>query len=137
MEGSRMTYHIDPNIWIDSNILNTTYTVDANFGAVPPQLSGHIYTTNGINGSWSNPPSAMTVQPSGQIKIVGEDADIDINGRSLKQFMDNVEQRLNLLRPNTQLEQEWDELKRLGDQYRQLEQHIKEKMKTWDILNRE
>lgn len=132
-----MTYHIDPNICIDPNILNTTYTVDANFGAVPTQLSGHIYTSTGANGSWSNPPSTMTVQPSGQIKIVGEDADIDINGRSLKQFMDNVEQRLNLLRPNTQLEQEWDELKRLGDQYRQLEQHIKEKMKTWDILNRE
>jgi len=132
-----MTYHIDPNVHIDPNILNTAYTVDANFGAVPPQLSGLIYTTTDTNGSWPQASNTMTVQPSGQIKIVGKDADIDINGRSLKQFMDNVEQRLNLLRPNTQLEQEWDELKRLGDQYRQLEQHIKEKMKTWDILSKE
>jgi len=123
-----MTYHIDPNI------LNTTYTLDANFGAVPPQLSGSIYTTTGTNGSWTSPPNTMTVQPSGQIKIVGKDADIDINGRSLKQFMDNVEQRLNLLRPNTQLEKEWDELKRLGDQYRALEKEINNKMTTWDIL---
>ena len=123
-----MTYHIDPNI------LNTTYTLDANFGAVPPQLSGSIYTTTGTNGSWTHPNNTMTVQPSGQIKIVGKDADIDINGRSLKQFMDNVEQRLNLLRPNTQLEKEWDELKRLGDQYRALEKEINNKMTTWDIL---
>lgn len=126
-----MTYHIDPNI------LNTTYTLDANFGAVPPQLSGSIYTTTGTNGSWTHPNNTMTVQPSGQIKIVGKDADIDINGRSLKQFMDNVEQRLNLLRPNTQLEKEWDELKRLGDQYRALEKEINNKMTTWDILKTE
>jgi hypothetical protein len=126
-----MTYHIDPNI------LNTTYTVDANFGAVPPQLSGSIYTAIGTNGSWTSPPNTMTVQPSGQIKIVGKDADIDINGRSLKQFMDDVEQRLNLLRPNTQLEKEWDELKRLGDQYRALEKEINNKMTTWDILKTE
>jgi hypothetical protein len=32
------------------------------------------------------------------------------------------------------LEEEWEELKSLGEQYRQLEQHIKDKQATWDRL---
>jgi flagellar motility protein MotE (MotC chaperone) len=44
---------------------------------------------------------------------------------------------LALLTPNPELEKEWDELKELGDRYRELEKHITEKMKTWDILKRE
>jgi hypothetical protein len=32
------------------------------------------------------------------------------------------------------LESEWEELKALGEQYRALEQHIQEKMATWDKL---
>ena len=122
-----MTYQIN------ANILNSTYTVDASYGAIPQITAGQIYTTTGTGSSWAN-PNTMTIQPSGIVKITGKDADIDINGRSLKQFMDDVEQRLNLLRPNTELEKEWADLKLLGDQYRALEKEINNKMTTWDIL---
>jgi hypothetical protein len=125
-----MTYQIN------ANILNSTYTVDASYGAIPQITAGQIYTTTGTNGAWAN-PNTMTIQPSGIVKITGKDADIDINGRSLKQFMDDVEQRLNLLRPNTELEKEWADLKLLGDQYRALEKEINNKMTTWDILKTE
>jgi hypothetical protein len=45
-----------------------------------------------------------------------------------------IEQRLNILHPNTELEAEWEELRELGDKYRKLEQHIKDKQATWDKL---
>jgi hypothetical protein len=48
--------------------------------------------------------------------------------------MERVEERLNILHPNEKLETEWEELRALGEQYRQLEQHIKDKQATWDRL---
>ena len=45
-----------------------------------------------------------------------------------------IEERLNILHPNTKLEEEWEELRALGEQYRKLEQHIKDKQATWDKL---
>jgi hypothetical protein len=68
---------------------------------------------------------------SGLISVKGEHADIDINGKSMKAWMEKVEDRLNLLCVNPELESEWEELKQLGKQYQDLENHIKEKMNTW------
>jgi len=83
--------------------------------------------TTGISPTWSN-------QASGKIKLDGPEADIEVNGASLMTTLKNIEQRLNILRPNESLESEWEELRSLGEQYRALEQQIKEKMATWDKL---
>jgi hypothetical protein len=64
------------------------------------------------------------------------DGDITVKGRSLYEFMESVEQRLNILRPNPELEQEWDQLRALGEQYRELEQQLKEKSRMWDTLKK-
>jgi hypothetical protein len=45
-----------------------------------------------------------------------------------------IEERLNILTPNEKLEEEWEELRALGNRYRELEQHIKDKQATWDRL---
>ena len=37
---------------------------------------------------------------------------------------------------NEKLEEEWAELKELGDRYRELEEHIKAKMKTYEALKK-
>jgi hypothetical protein len=88
-----------------------------------------IWTTTGsaIGDSWS-------ARPSGTITLKGEDADIDLNGKSMRAWMEQIEQRLNILTVNAKLESEWDELRALGEQYRALEQSIIEKMKAWDKL---
>ena len=70
------------------------------------------------------------------------DLEIELNGnkRSLKglaQQVDRIEERLGILRIDPELEQEWDELKKLGDQYRELEQKILDKKKVWNILKDE
>jgi hypothetical protein len=71
---------------------------------------------------------------SGKITLNGESADVEVNGWSLVAAVKRIEERLGLFQPNPGLEQEWSELKQLGDQYRQLEQHIKDKQATWDKL---
>ena len=78
----------------------------------------------------------MTVEQQGTIKLQGEKADIFMNGVSLKDTLASIESRLAILKPDVALEAEWEELKRLGDEYRKLEKEINEKVRTWDILKK-
>jgi hypothetical protein len=75
-------------------------------------------------------------QPSSTIQLNGEQADINVNGKSLCQAIEQLEQRLGWMVPNPEIEQEWAELKHLGDQYRRLEAEIKEKIKVWETLKK-
>ena len=86
------------------------------------------YTFSGSNGFGNN---------AGGTVMVPADGDFKIGERSLKDFMDKVEQRLAILRPNEALEERWEELKALGDQYRELEKQLQEKEKMWDILKKD
>ena len=98
------------SITIDtSSITSGSYTFSSSYEAPSVSLD-----TNGI-----------TMKP---------DADLRIGDRSLKDFMDRVEERLNILRPNPKLEDKWDELAELGKRYRELEAEILEKERMWNIL---
>jgi len=79
----------------------------------------------------------INIDPS--IKIEGGDlevnnGDIKIDNLSLRDFMNKIEQRLEILRPNIEIEDRWQELKELGDRYRKLECEILEKEKMWGTL---
>lgn len=91
-------------------------------------LNGLYTTTSPIY------PPPHWANPSSKISLTGDQADIEINGKSLLQTLVEIEKKLNILTPNPQLESQWEELKMLGDQYRKLEQHIKEKQETWNKL---
>lgn len=82
-------------------------------------------------GSQNNP---MVLDQSGTIALTGENADIKINGVSLCDTLTAIQDQLNILRPNTELEAEWDQLRELGEQYRKLEAEFKEKTKMWKTL---
>jgi hypothetical protein len=69
-----------------------------------------------------------------KIKLDGEGADIVVNGHSLVDAINSINDRLNCLQINPKLEAEWEELKALGDQYRKLEKQILDKQATWDRL---
>ena len=117
-----------------------TGTSHSGYGAIPGGSNGYTYTTNTTSPWISNGATginpAMVVNPSGSIEIKGEDADIKINGKSMKTWMEAVEERLNILTPNPELEQDWDELRRLGERYRKLEKKCKEKARMWEELKR-
>jgi hypothetical protein len=87
------------------------------------------------NGSWTPTPT-LTVNQGGTIQLDGTNADILINGESLMETLRGIQDRLNMLRPNTELEAEWDELRELGEQYRKLEAEFKEKSKMWNTLKK-
>ena len=104
---------------------------------------------SGANITWTTPntwttsnaytiPAPSTVGAalgnSGKLSLQGENADIVINGESLVAMLKRIEERMNILSVNHDLEEEWEELRALGEQYRELEKHIIEKMKTWDKL---
>jgi hypothetical protein len=78
----------------------------------------------------------LSVEQSGSIEIQGENADIKMNGKSMKAWMEAVEERLNILTPNPELEKDWDDLRRLGQRYRALEKKCKEKAKMWETLKK-
>lgn len=97
--------------------------------------NGLTYTsgTGVTTGAWA-PTGAYA--STGKMKLIGEDADIDINGKSLKDTLQALEHRLNILVPNPELEQEWSELQQLGDKYRKLEADLEEKARMWRALNK-
>jgi hypothetical protein len=115
-----------------TNYTNDTYTINAN--SSNPWAIGSV---TGVSGATYNSNNLADIHPSGKISIKGENADLDINGVSLKDFMQRVEQRLAILTPDARLEAEWEELRVLGDQYRELEKEFNAKMKTFDILKNE
>jgi hypothetical protein len=85
------------------------------------------------NTTWS---TAATIQ-GGQLELKGDQADVVINGVSLTETLQLIQDRLNMLRPNTALEAEWDQLRELGEQYRRLEAELKEKQRAWEILRKQ
>ena len=113
-DGASVTIN-SPNVF---SLGNTTspYTISSGAGVT------------GINSPWA------TYNPAPKIRLDGEGADIEVNGWSLVDAIKKIEERLNILHPNTELETEWAELRALGEQYRKLEQHIKDKQATWDRL---
>jgi hypothetical protein len=104
-----------------------TYTSSINLGAFP----NTIYTTNGTN---TLPWMTQASLSSPKIQLNGESADIEVNGWSLVEAVKRIEERLGLFQPNPELETEWSNLRELGEQYRKLEQQIKDKQATWDRL---
>ena len=109
-----------------------TYTVSSGVSGGTTIAPGAVLTAN---GSWGPTPT-LTVSQGGTIQLDGENADIKVNGESLMETLRGIQDRLNMLRPNTELESEWDELRALGEQYRKLEAEFKEKSKMWDTLKK-
>jgi hypothetical protein len=103
-------------------------TAITNNGVIAGSLGPYTVTTATTTQPWFSNSAAP------KIRLDGEGADIEVNGVSLIDMIRRVEDRLNILTPNPELEADWDELRAIGEQYRRLEQHIKEKQATWDRL---
>lgn len=149
-ELNELTSHITSGIgtdtinWSNNSIRSTTGTV-GEYGAAIGGGTGYTYTTTGTGtggspwivgngGTGTNP--VMTAQPGGTIDLQGEGADIRMNGKSMKAWMEAVEERLNILTPNPELEKEWDDLRRLGQRYRALEKKCRAKAQMWEALKK-
>jgi hypothetical protein len=118
---------------VGSGNLTSPYTVTTsafpNVVASGGFTAGTGWTTGTNTAPWF---TQSNIAP--KINLDGEGADIVINGVSLVDAVNSIRDRLNCLQINPALEAEWDQLKDLGDQYRELERQILEKQATWDRL---
>ena len=122
-----MSSTLFPSHGVLGTMLDSTLTVSPTYtvGAVTWQ-----------NSSISNPTADTLINAGGQIELRGDKADVVINGVSLKETLEGIQKRLNMLRPNAALEAEWDQLQELGEQYRKLEAELLEKQRMWSTLQK-
>jgi hypothetical protein len=117
--------------------------------------TGAVYTTpnTGTGINWNGTVSSggtytiatdpnlkgNTLHVKGNAEFEGDvtfEGDIAIKGKSIKESLLAIEERLAILRPNEKLEKKWDNLRELRKQYMELEAEIIEKEKMWDILKK-
>jgi hypothetical protein len=123
---------LNDTVTVNMDSINTTWLTGASGS------NAYTYTTcDDMQLAWNTTSTTTSIENTLQVKGDSEFAgDITVQGRSLTDFMDSVEQRLNILRPNPALESEWDQLRELGKQYRELEQQLTEKAQMWAALQR-
>ena len=122
---------------VGSGNLTSPYTVTSSINPYPypnAAVSGGFTAGMGWTNTTGNTPWLSQSSASTKINLEGENADIVVNGVSLVDAINSIKDRLNCLQINPALEAEWEELRALGDQYRELERQILEKQATWDRL---
>ena len=133
-----INYPHSPAHSINLSGINSTWpkAMPSGFGNVTlPAGSGLNYTSpytfSSATPNWSIRDDNNV---SSTINLKGENADIKINDISLVDTLKTIQDRLNILRPNPELETEWDQLRELGEQYRELEKKLQEQSDMWDKL---
>ena len=132
-----MTYGVNTSITVaPSNntqpyVYTTTNTGSINWG-----------TSNGYtigNSGLSQDLKSHTLHVKGNAEFEGDvtfEGDIAIKGKSIKESLLAIEERLAILRPNEELEEKWENLRGLRKMYMELETEIIEKEKMWAILKK-
>ena len=98
---------------------------------------GYTLTTGTGAGTynWNNTTSTSAkVHINGDGLVMQEGADIVVGGKSLTKAIEQIEERLGILHPNPALEERWDKLKELRQQYIEMEKDLLEKEKLMKIL---
>jgi hypothetical protein len=101
--------------------------------------TGNVLTTNTIStNAWVKQDiSAHGIHINGDAKIIGDaeiEGDLTIKGESITQLLEEIKDRLVILRPNADLESRWDQLRELRQQYMEMEKDILEKEEILRIL---
>jgi hypothetical protein len=91
--------------------------------------SGQFYTSTGTGSNWNNPP---TVNISNTGIDMKSGTDIKIDGKSLKQFMDKMEERLAILIPDPAKLEKFEALKKAYEHYKLMESLCQEQPKEED-----
>lgn len=111
----------------------TAITVSANPAwMTSASMTAPITVSAGANGSAWTTYNTSTTMTLGKVNIT--EKDIEIDGLSLRQTLEKVNQRLAIFQPNPELEADFEQLRQLRDQYEQLEKELIEKARIWNTL---
>lgn len=95
-------------------------------GAITLTTAGSSYPTNSVlmsNGTgttWANNTNTK-ISAKGQLHLDGEDADIVMNGASLKDMLNGITDRLSILQPKPELLEKYANLREAYEHYKTLE----------------
>jgi len=85
------------------------------------KISSPITITGGGGAGTGYSWQGSQANSSGTIKLEGADADIFVQGKSMKAWMEGVEQRLCMLDPKPELLEKYQSLKQAYDHYKTFE----------------
>ena len=130
-------------ITIDSSTVNSMYssgsitlptTTITNIGAVGSGLNGGYYVSTGTGSTynWSNATTTPKVNITGDGIDMQSGTDIKIDGKSLKNFMDKMEERLAILVPDPAKLEKFEALKKAYEHYKLMESLCQEQPKEED-----
>ena len=113
------------NNWIRNETpVYNTWISDNTTTAAP---TWNVTNGNGINTN------------SGNLRVVGDAeifGDLKLNGKSLTETLEKIEEKLAILRPNEDLESRWEELRNIRKAYMDLEKELINKEKVWETLKK-
>ena len=141
IDGSYGAVPYDTNI--GGSMGTDTITLNNTLWSGGSITSPYTYTTNGTSGAggpstynWNNTTTSTNtkVHINGDGLVMQEGADIVVGGKSLTKAIEQIEERLCILHPNPALEERWDQLKELRQQYIEMEKDLLEKEKLMKIL---
>ena len=131
--GSSMgtdTITLNNTLW-SGNSITSPYTISTG----TPTITYSNGTSAGAY-NWNNTTTSTNskVHINGDGLVMQEGADIVVGGKSLTKALEQIEERLGILHPNPALEERWDKLKELRQQYIEMEKDLLEKEKLMKIL---
>lgn len=112
-------------VYTTSPSISNTYTYTTGAANVSP------WATVSVDGLTDLKPN--TLQVKGDAEFEG---DVKLQGKSLKDSLEKIEEKLAILHPNEELEEKWENLRGLRKMYMELEAEIIEKEKMWSILKK-
>ena len=101
-------------------------------------ISTGTLSTSLTSPVWTGTPYTINTSPK-TFRVEYDtiiDGDLILQGVNLNDRLTEIEKRLAILRPNNDLENRWQELKELGEKYRELEKDILEKEQIWETLKK-
>ena len=114
-------------ITLDSSSMYSSNTITLPSSSYTTGSSGQFYTSTGTGGhNWNNPP---TVNITGAGIDMAAGTDINIDGKSLKNFMETLEKRLAILIPDPAKLEQFAALKKAYEHYKLMEKLCQESPK--------
>ena len=134
--GGVDTITLDSSTMYSSNTITLPSTTITNGGYTigSTGTSGQFYTSTGTgHNNWNN---VATTSPGVNISNTGIDmaagTDITVAGKSLKEFMNKMEERLAILVPDPKKLEQFEALKKAYEHYKLMEQLCQEQPKEED-----
>lgn len=121
---------------ISSSILGTNYGLGTYSNTNSTHSSPAYNYTNNHNTIWTTPQWGSQ---STELHVIG-DANIDgtlkVKGVDLLETLQKIEERLGLIRVREDLEEHWEKLRTIGEEYKKAVADIEEKIKIMNILKK-